>query len=167
MNAEESALDIAISAADWPALMAVVQAIAGHAGATAAIEWSVEAVYQGQSAALEIPFDPRRDNVAALARRFDQAHARVRGHAFDRPRQLLRLRGQWVIQAALLQSPLPAGASLPAGAAERPGPDAVFTETTSIWIPAGWTCRETKDGLELQREARGRAAIHQIGRAHV
>src|SRR3546814_11813884 len=98
MNAEESALDIAISAADWPALMAVVQAIAGHAGATAAIEWSVEAVYQGQSAALEIPFDPRRDNVAALARRFDQAHARVRGHAFDRPRQLLRLRGQWVIQ---------------------------------------------------------------------
>src|SRR3546814_15522866 len=79
-------------------------------------------------------------------------------------RHVLLLRGQWVIQAALLQSPLPAGASLPAGAAERPGPDAVFTETTSIWIPAGWTCRETKDGLELQREARGRAAIHRPGR---
>src|SRR3546814_11109309 len=107
MNAEESALDIAISAADWPALMAVVQAIAGHAGATAAIEWSVEAVYQGQSAALESPFDPRRDNVAALARRFDQAHARVSGHAFDRHHQLPRLRGHWGNQAAQLQAPPP------------------------------------------------------------
>lgn len=158
VTAEERALDLVIDAADWPALLAVAQETAGHAGATAAIDWSVEAVYQGQSAALEIPFDPRRDDVAALARRFDEAHARVRGHAFDRPRQLQRLRGQWVIQAAMLQSPLPAGASLPAGAAERPGPDAVFTETTSIWIPAGWTCRETRDGLELRRGA----AIHRL-----
>lgn len=161
MDAEEHALDLVIGEAGWPLLQAALRATAARAGA-APVEWTVEVVYQGQSAALEIPFDPQSDDAAALARRFDAAHERVRGHAFDRPRQLQRLRGQWATRRAALQSPLSAGASLPAAAASRPGPDAVFTETTSIWIPAGWACRQTQDGLELRRAAEPGAAIHRL-----
>lgn len=155
MQAGECALDLALTDAGWSALQAAARGIAAAAGPQAAIEWSVEAVYQGQSAALEIPFDPDRDTAAELAQRFDDAHEKIRGHAFARSRQLLRLRGQWVtISAALREPAKPEAAPLHADA-DLAGPAALFTDTTSVWVPAGWFCRrEAGGGLALQRGGR-------------
>lgn len=144
--ASECALDLALGDADWPALMKAVQVITVQAGPGTAIAWSLEAVYQGQSTALEFPFHPERDNVAALARRFDQVHERIRGHAFARDAQLLRLRGQWTTRPAVLQATVRAETLATAGESDRLGPTAIFTETTSLWIPAGWLCRQEADG---------------------
>jgi N-methylhydantoinase A len=148
--AAESALDLALTAADWPALMAAVEAIVAQAESQARITWSLEAVYQGQSAALEFFFQPDRDDAAALAQRFDQVHERVRGHAFARGVRLLRLRGQWMTLPATLQATVPASAA--GSEADCSGPASIFTETTSLWIPAGWLCCQTADGnLQMRR----------------
>lgn len=149
--AMECALDLALTDAEWPRLMAAVADIAARAGQNAAIAWSVEAVYQGQSAALELPFHPDRDDAVALARRFDRTHERIRGHAFARTGQLLRLRGQWVTRPAMLQTTVRPGSSATAET-DCIGPASLFTETTSLWIPAGWLCRQAADGsLQMQR----------------
>jgi N-methylhydantoinase A len=154
--AAEQALDLVLGQADWAALMAAVQSIALQAAGQADIAWSLEAVYQGQSAALEIPFHPEGDDVAALAQRFDRMHERVRGHAFARAVSLLRLRGQWTTRPAVLQHALPDRAE--ADAAGRSGPASLFTETTSLWIPPGWQCRASASGgLRLTHVGRTQA----------
>lgn len=155
-TAMECALDLDLDAANWSALMAAVQAIAAKAIPQAGIAWSLQAVYRGQSAALEFSFHPDRDDAATLAHRFDQAHERVRGRAFVRAAHLLRLRGQWVTRPAVLQAamPAPAAAIVP----DRSGPVSIFTETTSLWIPAGWQCRQAADGhLQMLRASQMQA----------
>ncbi|MCW0235047.1 MAG: hydantoinase/oxoprolinase family protein [Ferrovibrio sp.] len=152
--ASECALDLALSDAAWPALMKAVQAIAVQADPDTAIAWSLEAVYQGQSAALEFPFHLDRDDAVTLARRFDQVHERIRGHAFARTARLLRLRGQWVKRPAVLQKTVGAETLVTAGESDRIGPVAIFTETTSLWIPAGWFCRQEADGTLEMRHTR-------------
>jgi N-methylhydantoinase A len=160
MAAAESALELVLSETGWPALAAAVSAIAGRAGPQAVIAWSVEAVYQGQSAALEIPFHPDRDDMRLLAQRFNRAHERMRGHAFARDVRLLRLRGQWVTWPAVLQTTIVQQTSAASGGTEQLGPVAIFTETTSIWIPAGWRCRTMADGgLKMLRMEAHRHSI--------
>lgn len=143
--AAERALDLPLDDQHWPALLQE----AGRISGPSAIAWSLEAVYQGQSAPLEISFHPDCDSAETLARRFDQMHERVRGHAFRRSVRALRLRGQWVTQPAVLRDAI----RLPAiDAAAQAGPMAVFTETTSLWIPPGWECRrDSSGGFVMQR----------------
>lgn len=153
MDAVETPLELVLDGAGWEKLLASCHAITAEAGAKA-IRWSVEMVYQGQSASLEIALDPVRDDRDTLAERFDAAHARIRGHAFDRPRLIQRLRAEWVTQPALLSGALAdADAGLPDEAMQ--GPCALFTDTTSIWLPPGWVSVPSSDGLILQRRECG------------
>ncbi|WP_341915020.1 hydantoinase/oxoprolinase family protein [Ferrovibrio terrae] len=159
--AVECALDLGLDTAKWPAVMAAVQAITAQATPQAGITWSLEAVYQGQSSPLEFSFHPERDDVTALAQRFDQAHERVRGHAFARTVHLLRLRGQWTTRSAALQATMPASAT--AAVPDRSGPASLFTETTSLWVPAGWQCRQAADGsLQMLRTGQIQAPLHAL-----
>jgi len=149
--AAECALDLVLGTSSWPSLLSAAQSIADRAAPQADIAWSVEAVYQGQSAALEVPFYPESDDVAALAQRFDRMHERVRGHAFARAVSVQRLRGQWITRPAVLQGNPPDRADT--AVAVRSGPASFFTETTSLWIPPGWQCRPAiSGGLELTQQ---------------
>lgn len=153
--AAEAALDLPLNQACWPMLLTAVQAIAEKAEGHAEIAWSLEAVYQGQSGALEFVFHPDRDDPASLAQRFDQAHARVRGHAFQRAMRLLRLRGQWATRPAVLQAAIPAKSVTATDDVLQAGPATIFTETSSLWVPAGWQCRMRADGgFQMQRVSR-------------
>lgn len=150
--AAECALDLPLDVEHWSFLLKDVETIADQAGPAVPV-WSLEAVYQGQSAALEIPIHPDRDTAETLVRRFDQMHERVRGHAFRRGVQMVRLRGQWVTQSAVLRDATTLHSSVGETAAQA-GPMAVFTETTSLWIPPGWQCRrDSSGGFVMQRIA--------------
>ncbi|WP_374299050.1 hydantoinase/oxoprolinase family protein [Ferrovibrio sp.] len=155
MAAAEVALDLPLNEACWPALRAAVQVIADKTEGRTEIAWSLEAVYQGQPGALEFVFHPDGDDPASIAQRFDQVHARVRGHAFQREMRLLRLRGQWVTRPAILQAAIPAKSVTATDDVLQAGPATIFTETSSLWVPAGWQCRMTADGgFQMQRVSR-------------
>lgn len=160
--AAERALDIVLDQPGWSELMTAVQQISSHASVQTSIHWSLEAVYQGQSAALEFPFDPERDDRAAVTQRFDQVHERLRGHAFARDMRVLRLRGQWTMHPATLHlTAIPA--ELSPMVSETIGPTAIFTETSSLWIPEGWTCRPLADGsLQLMRAVPTDANVYRM-----
>ncbi len=156
-EAAETALDLVLDGAGWDGLRAACRTIAAKSGGCP-ILWSVEMVYLGQSASLEIAFDPAGDDAAAVATRFDATHARIRGHAFDRPRRLQRLRGQWVTRPALLAGPVAGDNSALAEMQGRQGPAALFTDTTTIWLPEGWIGTASPGGLKLHRSG----AVHRL-----
>jgi hypothetical protein len=87
-----------------------------------------------------VPYEP----VADLAQRFDAVHARIRGQAFDAPRQARGLR-LVVQQPAPTRKPVAAAAGV-----EGPGPRVVHAPDTTLWIPENWRARRVAGGLLLE-----------------
>ncbi|MDQ2070489.1 hydantoinase/oxoprolinase family protein [Natronospira bacteriovora] len=144
----------------------------GVAAADIRFEHHLDLRYQGQSHALNLPWQASTSDAA-----FHQAHRRAYGHALDMPVELVNLRLSARGPAPALPEALPAaaesgqGAREPAGGApglsisrealptteSRPGPLRITDAVGTTWVAAGWQAR---------RDALGNIRLSRLNGAH-
>jgi hypothetical protein len=125
-----------------------------------AAHWHLALCHAGQEFAIDVPWSPDTDTVDALAERFEQRHAQLRGNV--PVRQVLQVRQMRTVFEAALPQPAPftvpasetaasAWAGLPASGN---GPASLFATLTTVWVPEGWRWqRLADDSLLLERTA--------------
>ncbi len=125
-----------------------------------ATHWHLALCHAGQEFAIDVRWSPDTDTVAALAERFEQRHAQLRGNV--PARQALQVRQMRIVFEAALPQPAPftvpaleaatsAWAGLPPSG---DGPASLFAALTTVWVPEGWCWqRLPDDSLLLERTA--------------
>jgi N-methylhydantoinase A len=156
----EQAMDVRLDADQLQILR--VQADAQVAPVADTItHWRLALCHAGQEFAIDVPWSPDTDTVDALAERFEQRHAQLRGNM--PVRQSLQVRQLRTVFEAALPQPAPFTASSAAAVSAweglppaGDGPASLFAAMTTVWVPAGWRWqRLADDSLLLQRSEKG------------
>lgn len=129
-----------------------------------ATHWHLALCHAGQEFAIDVPWSPDIDTVDALAERFEQRHAQLRGNV--PARQALQVRQMRTVFEAALPQPAPftvpaSEAATSAWAGLPPsgnGPASLFAALTTVWVPEGWGWqRLPDDSLLLERKTEAAA----------
>ncbi|MEQ8710192.1 MAG: hydantoinase/oxoprolinase family protein [Rhodospirillales bacterium] len=117
----------------------------------------LDIAYRGQQSPLEIPFDPVQDNIHDISARFDRLHETLRGHAVGNGHMIHRLRVEKAQkQPRATTATSSSGSDNPAALIPDTGagPQSLFSDRTSIWVPRGWNWRVLGGGDVLLSQER-------------
>lgn len=109
----------------------------------------LDIAYRGQQSPIEILFDPEQDSLSDISERFDRAHEALRGHAGGKSRILHRLRVEKprnIPEVTAETSVAPHTNHTSPFPESGTGPQSLFSDRTSIWVPRGWNWQRLDGG---------------------